>query len=72
MNLVVESSTGTGKTLSLLTGTLSWMEYARRVHDDVRRGNRNIQHNIDSLDQVDFTHAIYASKSHSQLGQIQK
>lgn len=72
MNVIIESSTGTGKTLSLLTGTLSWMENARCVYDDIRRKNINVRHNIDCLEEANFTHVIYSSKAHSQLGQIQK
>lgn len=32
----------------------------------------NINHQIESLEEANFTHVIYSSKSHSQLGQIQK
>ena len=46
MHTVIESSTGTGKTLSLLTSTLSWMEHARSVYDDVKKKKLSVNHKI--------------------------
>jgi regulator of telomere elongation helicase 1 len=55
-NALLESPTGTGKTLSLLCATLAWLKHER---ESVDKNNKN--------GNIGVPRIIYTSRTHSQL-----
>ncbi len=52
-NALLESPTGTGKTLSLLCASIAWLRHERELLD------KNLKHDLPKI--------IYTSRTHSQL-----
>ena len=59
-NALLESPTGTGKTLSLLCATLAWLKQEREKY---RIGDKALE---------EIPKIIYCSRTHSQLAQVQR
>ena len=54
-NALLESPTGTGKTLCLLTASLAWLKKIRESNE---------------LDEDEMPRIIYCSRTHSQISQV--